>query len=77
MTWSELIKYDSHPERAFCYTEKTKYTHKTNLHLENKRTVTKGDGGEIKKELGISRYKLIQIKLINNEILLYTTGNYI
>ena len=59
---SELIKYGSHPERAFSCTEKTKYTHKTNLPLENKRTLTKGDGGGVKKELGISRYKLLHTK---------------
>ena len=28
-------------------------------------------------ELGIGRYKLLHVKLINNKVLLYSTGNYI
>ena len=36
----------------------------------------KGRGG-INEEFGISRYKLLYIKQINNKVLLYSTGNYI
>ena len=33
--------------------------------------------GGISQELGISRYKLLYIKQVNNKILLYCTWNYI
>ena len=33
--------------------------------------------GRRNKEFGISRYKLLYIKQINNKVLLYSTGNYI
>ena len=40
--------------------------------------VTKGvEGGGINYESGISRYTLLNIKQINNKVLLYSTGNYI
>ena len=41
--------------------------------------VTKGERGGrgINKEFGISRYKLLYIKEINNKVLLYSTENYI
>ena len=41
--------------------------------------VTKGEGcGRGKDwEFGISRYKLLYIRWINNKVLLYNTGNYI
>ena len=47
-------------------------TQKTNLWLP------KGKGGEggINQEFGISRYKLLYIRQINNKVLLYSVGNY-
>ena len=41
--------------------------------------VNKGERGwgGINQEFGISRYKLLYIKQINNKVLLYSTGNYI
>ena len=34
-------------------------------------------GGGIHLEFGVSRYKLLHTKQINNKVLLYNTGNYI
>ena len=34
-------------------------------------------GRELNWEFGISRYKLVNIELINTKVLLYSTGNYI
>ena len=31
----------------------------------------------VNSEFGISRYKVLYIKQINNKVLLYSTGNYI
>ena len=45
-------------------------TQKTNLQL------SKGKRGEINQEFKISRYKLLYTKQINNQDLLYSTGNY-
>ena len=41
--------------------------------------VTKGERswGGINKEFGISKYKLLHMKQIDNKVLLYSTGNYI
>ena len=41
--------------------------------------VAKGEGvgGQMKWEVGISRYKLLYIGWINNKVLLYSTGNNI
>ena len=36
-----------------------------------------GAGGQMKWELGISRYELLYIGWINNKVLLCSTGNYI
>ena len=36
-----------------------------------------GDGGGMDWEFGINRCKLLYIEWINNEVLLYSTGNYI
>ena len=47
---------------------------KTNLQLPEGIV---GVEGEINSEFGISRYKLLYIKQINNKDLLYSTGNYI
>ena len=64
------LKYD--PSKVIYKTETDSQTQKTNLWLPN----GKGWGG-ITQEFGISRYKLLYIKQINNKVLLYSTGNYI
>ena len=46
---------------------------KTNLWLPNGR----GKGRRTNQEFAINRYKLLYIKQINNNDLLYSTGNYI
>ena len=47
--------------------------------IENRLVVAKGEGagGQMKWELGISRYELLYIGWINNKVLLCSTGNYI
>ena len=47
--------------------------------IENRLVVAKGERGGrgMDWEFGISRYKLLCIKQINNKDLLYNTGNYI
>ena len=47
------------------------YKTKTLTYIKNKLTVTKG-----KRACVIRRYKLLYIKLINNKVLLYSTGKY-
>ena len=54
-------------------TETDSQTQKTNLWLPKE----KGSRGGINQEFGISRYKLLCIKQINNKVLLYSTGNHI
>ena len=46
---------------------------------DNILTVAKGEGKESKKDLdfGVSRCKLLHLEWINNNVLLYITGNYI
>ena len=48
-------------------------------HIGNRLVVAKGDGGGegMEWEFGISRCKLLHIGWINNNLLLYSTGNYI
>ena len=55
------------------------YETKRDSHIENKVMVTKGERDQRDKVgvPGISRYKLLYIKQINNKLLLYSTGNYI
>ena len=55
------------------------YETKRDSHIENKVMVTKGERDQRDKVgvPGISRYKLLHIKQINNKLLLYSTGNYI
>ena len=36
-----------------------------------------GEGSRMDWEFGVSRYKLLILKWISNEALLYSTGNYI
>ena len=54
---------------------KQKETHK---HREQTCDCHRG-GGErgIDREFGVSRYKLLYLEWIGNEVLLYSTGNYI
>ena len=53
----------------------TIYKTETLTAIENKLVVAKGEGMDW--EFGISRCKLLHLELISNEILLYSTGNYI
>ena len=64
------LKYDTN--ELIYKTEMDSQTEKANLWLPK----GKGGGGGINYEYGISRYKLLHIKLINNKVLLYSTGNY-
>ena len=54
-------------------TEIDSQTQKTNLLLPK----GKGGGGGLNQKFGISRYKLLYIKQINDKVLLYSRGNYI
>ena len=65
------LKYDTN--EPIYETETDSQTQKTNLRLP----VGKGGGGGINQEFGISRYKLLYIKQINNKALLYNMGNCI
>ena len=49
------------------------------LDIENRLVAAKREGvrGEMEWELEVSRCKLLYIEWINNEVLLYGTGNYI
>ena len=50
------------------------------MDMENRPVVAKGDreeGSGIDWESGVSRYKLLHLEWLSNEILLYSTGNYI
>ena len=55
------------------------FTNWKQAHRHRKQTYgyQRGEGKEINQEFGISRYKLLYIKQINNKVLLYSTGNYI
>ena len=46
--------------------------------MEN-RLVAKGEwgGSEIGGGFGVNRYKLLHLEWIGNEVLLYSTGNYV
>ena len=47
--------------------------------IENRLVVAKGEGGEsgMDGEFGVSRCKLLHLECTGNEVLLYSTGNYI
>ena len=47
--------------------------------IENRLAVAKGEegGSGIAGEFGVNRYKLLHLKWISNEVLLYSTGHYI
>ena len=49
------------------------------MDIENRLVVAKGEGieGGMVWEVGVSRYKLLDIEWVNNKVLLYSTGNYI
>ena len=71
ITYMWNLKYDTN--ELIYKTETDSQTQKTNLWLPKE----KGVGGGINQEFGISRYKLLYIKQINNNVLLYSTRNYI
>jgi len=56
-------------------------TYKTNklTDIQNRPGVAKGEGGEngMDRVFGVSRCKLFHLEWISNEVLLYSTGNYI
>ena len=54
-------------------------TEKKIMDLENKLVVVKGrgEGGGMDWESGVNKCKLLTLDCISNEILLYSTGNYI
>ena len=54
-------------------------TEKKLMDLENKLLVAKGKGewSGMDLVLGVNRYRLSPLEWISNEILLYSTGNYI
>ena len=52
-------------------------TEKKIMDMENRLVVTKGEGEEMDWEFGVNRCKLLLWEWISNEILLYSTGNYI
>ena len=53
-------------------------TEKKIMDLENTLWLPRGRGGsEMEWELGVNRCRLLPSEWINNEILLYGTGNYI
>ena len=47
--------------------------------MENRLVVAKGElgGSGMDGEFGISRYKWLYLEWISNEVLLYSTGDYI
>ena len=47
--------------------------------MENRLVVVKGDGGwrGMDWEFGVNGCKLLHLEWISNEVLLYSTGNYI
>ena len=49
------------------------------MDMENRLGVAsgEGEGSGMDWEFGVSRYKLLHLEWISNEVLLYSTGNYI
>ena len=54
-------------------------TEKIHMDLENKFVVANGEGGGsgMDWEFVVNRCKLLHLEWVSNEILLYSTGNYI
>ena len=56
-------------------------TEKKIMDMENRLVVAKGEGERERVgmdwEFGVNRCKLLPLEWISNEILLYSTGNYI
>jgi len=50
-------------------------TEKKIMDLENRLVVAKGGGGDW--DSGVNRCKLLPLEWISNEILMYSTGNFI
>ena len=71
ITYMWNLKYDTN--ELIYEIETDSQTWKTNSWLPK----GKGGGGMVNSEFGISRYKVLYIKQINNKVLLYSTGNYI
>ena len=48
------------------------------MDIENRLVVAKGEGvgGGTEQEVGVSRCKLLYVEWINNNVLLYSTENY-
>ena len=71
MSHVQNLKYDTN---ALIYeTETDSQTQKASLGLPKGKEAEVG----INQEFGISRYKVLYIKYINNKVLQYSTGNYI
>ena len=46
--------------------------------IENRHVVARGEERSVMdSEFGVSRYELLHLKWISNEVLLYSTGNYV
>ena len=46
--------------------------------IENRLVVSQGEERSVMDwEFGVSRYKVLHLERISNEVLLYSTGNYI
>ena len=54
-------------------------TEKKIMDMEKRLVVAKGErgGSGVDWELGVNRCKLLPLEWISNEILLYSTGNYV
>ena len=56
---------------------KQKQTHREETHIEKRLKVARMEGGSgMDWEFGVSRSKLLHLKWISNEVLLYTTWSY-
>ena len=49
------------------------------IDMDSRNVVAKGDGGRsgMDWEFGVNGYKLLHLEWIGNEVLLYSTGNYV
>ena len=69
-TLCQILKYGTN--ELICETE-------TDSDIENRLVVVNGGAGRsgMDEEFGLGRCKLLHLEWINNEVLLYSTGNYI